>query len=70
MISWFHELSDTLKQWIDALSLGVVAASVMKALPEATAVLSFVWICFRIYELQTVQNWLARRRAAKLRDKR
>ena len=43
-------LSDTAKHWLDALSLGALAATFMDWLPGLSAMLVFVWTVLRIYE--------------------
>lgn len=43
-------LSDTAKHWIDALSLGALAATFIDWLPGMSALLVFVWTALRIYE--------------------
>lgn len=48
------------KQIGDALSLTALLAVFFQWLPHATAVLSFIWVCIRIYETKTVQRWLGR----------
>lgn len=52
---------DSLKHLGDGVSLSVLWATLIGVLPDATAILSFVWICIRLYETKTVQtliNWL------------
>jgi hypothetical protein len=43
-------VSDTAKHWIDVLSLGALAATLMEWLPGASAVLVFVWTILRLFE--------------------
>lgn len=49
------------KQIGDALSLSALVAVFFQYLPQATALLSFIWVCIRLYETKTVQRWLGRR---------
>lgn len=51
---------DTAKHAIDTGAIGVMLASLFDFLPHATALLSFIWICIRLYETKTVQGWLGR----------
>lgn len=44
----------------DALSLSAVISTLFGWLPSATALLSFVWICIRLYETETVKALIAR----------
>lgn len=55
-------LSESMKHWIDGLSISGTVAAIVGALPAATALLTFVWTLIRIYETQTVQNLLRRLR--------
>lgn len=50
------------KYFIDVLANSTTVAVLMGVLPVATVLLSFVWAVFRVYELKTVQDFLARRR--------
>lgn len=60
-----HHLSDTVKHWIDALSLGALVASILEWVPETTALLVLAWTVMRMVEsYQAIK--LNRRR---LRDK-
>ena len=54
--------AEQLKQVADTASIGTVVATIIGWLPEATAVLSFLWMCIRIYETRTVQGIIARLR--------
>ena len=45
----------------DTGAVGLLIATLLSWLPEATALLTFVWVCIRLYETKTVQRWLGRR---------
>jgi len=49
---------ETAKQAADALSIATVLGTLMSWLPAAAALASLVWSIIRIYETQTVQNWV------------
>lgn len=53
---------ETLKPLGDAMSIGATLAALIGALPAITTVLSFVWVCIRLYETKTVQKLLKRDR--------
>ena len=48
------------KAVVDALSIAVVGATIMKWLPAIAAVFSIIWTVIRIYESKTVQDWVNR----------
>lgn len=50
---------------VDASALGVTLGAVIGYLPSATAILSFVWVCLRIWETKTVQDMVAKWKARK-----
>ena len=51
------------KAVVDALSIAVVGATIMKWLPTIAAVFSIIWTVIRIYESKTVQDWVNRNKA-------
>ena len=53
-------MDETSKTIIDAASLAVVGSTLASWLPPIAALLSIVWTCFRLYELETVKRWLGR----------
>ena len=50
---------------MDAASVGVVIGTITNYLPATAALLTIVWTCIRIYETETIQKWLKRRRDAR-----
>lgn len=51
---------DQVKQAVDYLSIGTVAATLAGWLPHIAAVVSIIWGCLRIFETRTVQRWLGK----------
>ena len=49
-------MTDEGKQVADVAAGGVTISAVMAWIPEATALLSLVWVCIRIYETETVKK--------------
>mgnify|MGYP003111833454 FL=1 len=49
-------MTDETKQVADVAAGGVTISAVMAWIPEATALLSLVWVCIRIYETETVKK--------------
>lgn len=45
---------------VDALSVGVLIASLFQWLPAVASFLTIIWTVIRIYETKTVQRWLGR----------
>ena len=56
---------DTIKHLGDALSVGTVLGTIAGYLPAVAALVTIIWTGIRIYETQTVQRWLKRRRESK-----
>lgn len=52
------EAFDQIKHVCDALSLGVVVATLASWLPAFASIMSILWMGLRIYETKTVQVWL------------
>lgn len=69
--TWVHawDSLDPIKPHLDVATVGTFAAALLGWLPSAmtaaTTAVTLVWSCIRLYETATVQNWMARRRAAK-----
>lgn len=58
-----HErLVDAGKNVLDGTAVGATAATLFGWLPEATALLTFIWMAIRIWETDTVQRLLGRKR--------
>ena len=67
--SWLYawESIGPIKPHLDVAAVGTFAMSLLGILPSLmtaiTTVTTLIWSCIRLYETQTVQNWLMRRRA-------
>jgi len=53
---------ETVKHVADGLSIATVIGTLAEILPAIAALFTIIWTGFRIYELQTVQDWLKRRK--------
>lgn len=54
--------TEATKQAVDAVSVVTVIGTLADILPAVAALFTIVWTGFRIYELQTIQNWLKRKK--------
>jgi hypothetical protein len=54
--------TEATKQAVDAVSIVTVIGTLADILPAVAALFTIVWTGFRIYELQTIQNWLKRKK--------
>ena len=64
MKDFLHDLSDSAKNTLDALSVVTVVGTLMDMLPSIAATLTIVWTAIRIYETDTVQGWFGRNKDA------
>ncbi len=62
MIQAIAQNPEPVKHVIDITSIGALVATLFGWLPHVTALLTFVWMCIRIYETRTVQRFLNRRK--------
>lgn len=53
-------ISENDKVAVDVLSASAVTAAILNYVPAATAVLSLIWVCLRIWETETVKKWTNR----------
>lgn len=53
---------EAVKHVVDVASISTVIASLVGWLPSVAALLSIVWSVIRIYESQTIQSWLRKKR--------
>lgn len=56
------EAQETAKHVVDALSIGTVVATLAGVLPSIAAIFTIVWTVIRIYETETVQKLLRKKR--------
>lgn len=59
-------ISDTDKHLLDGLSVVTAVATLTNHLPSIAAILTIIWTGIRIFETETVQNWLGRNKNDKL----
>jgi FtsH-binding integral membrane protein len=52
---------ETAKAITDAASVVTVVGTLADILPSIAAIFTIIWTGFRIYETQTVQNWLGKK---------
>ena len=57
-------MTEEAKQVADVAAGGVTISAFMAWIPEATALLSLVWVCIRIYETNTVRTILGKEKDA------
>ena len=53
---------ETIKHAVDGLSIITVLGTLAEILPALAALFSLVWSLIRIWETETVQSWLKRRK--------
>jgi hypothetical protein len=53
---------ETLKHIIDGASIITVIGTLVEFLPAVSAILSIVWVAIRIYETETVQKLVNRKK--------
>ena len=53
---------ETIKHAVDGLSIVTVLGTLAEILPALAALFSLVWSLIRIWETETVQSWLKRRK--------
>jgi hypothetical protein len=54
--------TETVKHVADGVSVLTVIGTLAEILPAVAALFTIIWTGFRIYELDTVQSWLKRRK--------
>ena len=59
------QLTESTKNIGDVLSIGTVLSTLMGWLPAIAALATIIWTCIRIYETNTIQNWLKKRKKDK-----
>ena len=58
----FNHLDDATKHIVDALSVATVLGTLIDMLPSIAALFTIVWTGIRIYETDTVQRVLGRKK--------
>jgi hypothetical protein len=60
------ETRHTIGVIIDTAAVGTVIATVVGWLPQATAILTFLWAIIRLYETRTIQRWLHKKKQKRI----
>jgi hypothetical protein len=55
-----HELTESTKHIVDALSIATVLGALVNVLPSIAALFTIVWTALRIWETETVKRWTGR----------
>jgi hypothetical protein len=58
----FEHVDPAVKATGDVVSIATVVGTLAEVLPAVAALLTIVWTSFRIYELDTVQKWLGKKK--------
>lgn len=53
---------ETTKHILDALSFATVLGTIFDMLPAVAALFTIIWTAIRIYETDTVQRWMRKKR--------
>jgi FtsH-binding integral membrane protein len=56
-----HEVSESTKHAVDALSVVTVVGTLVEFLPAIAAVFTIVWTGIRIWETDTIKSWTGRK---------
>ena len=57
-----HDLEHgAVKHIADGLSFGVLIGTLANILPSLASLMTFVWMCIRVWETETVQRWFGRK---------
>ena len=56
------QVSEQLKMAGDGLSIGTIILSLFDKMPSIAAFAAFIWTLIRIWETETVQGWIRKRR--------
>jgi hypothetical protein len=56
-----HEVSESTKHAVDALSVVTVVGTLMEFLPAVAAIFTIVWTGIRIWETDTIKSWTGRK---------
>jgi hypothetical protein len=58
----YHDLPEGARLAIDLLSLATLLGSLVNLLPAVAAALTIIWTAIRIYETETMQRLLGKRK--------
>jgi len=56
-----HEVSESTKHAVDAISVFTVVGTLMEFLPAVAAIFTIVWTGIRIWETDTIKSWTGRK---------
>jgi hypothetical protein len=56
-----HEVSESTKHAVDALSVVTVVGTLVEFLPAVAAIFTIVWTGIRIWETDTIKSWTGRK---------
>jgi len=56
-----HEVSESTKHAVDALSVVTVVGTLVEFLPAIAAGFTIVWTAIRIWETDTIKSWTGRK---------
>jgi FtsH-binding integral membrane protein len=56
-----HEVSESTKHAVDALSVVTVVGTLVEFLPAIAAIFTIVWTGIRIWETDTIKSWTGRK---------
>ncbi len=56
-----HEVSESTKHAVDALSVVTVVGTLVDFLPAVAAIFTIVWTGIRIWETDTIKSWTGRK---------
>jgi len=63
----FKDLNDGTKHLIDAASIATVLGTLVEMLPSIAALFTICWTAIRIYETDTIQGLLGKKKDAELK---
>lgn len=58
-----EHVDTTTKHVVDAVSVVTVVGTIVDTLPSIAALFTIIWTALRIWETQTVQNWVRRKKS-------
>jgi len=57
-----EHMSETTKNTVDAISVVTVVGTLVELLPAVAALATIVWTCIRIYETNTIQKLVGKKK--------
>ena len=62
MKAHWQDIPEAVKVAGDVLSFSTLLATIVNLLPTAASFLTVIWLLLRIYEMDTIQRWLGKKR--------